>query len=100
FKIDEVHSEYGMTELLSQAYSLGDGLFHTPPWMKILLRKTTDPFEIFETGSGGINVIDLANIHTCSFIQTEDLGRVENDGFRVLGRFDNADLRGCNLLVQ
>ena len=99
-KVENIHSEYGMTELFSQAYSLEDGLFHTPPWMKILLRKPTDPFEIIQTGSGGINIIDLANIHTCSFIQTEDLGRYEGDAFKVLGRFDNSDLRGCNLLIQ
>ena len=98
--VQEIHSEYGMTELLSQAYSTSNGIFTTPSWMRVLLRKTTDPFEYIEEGSGGINVVDLANIHTCSFIQTEDLGRYTNSGFRVLGRFDNADIRGCNLLIQ
>lgn len=95
-----IHSEYGMTELLSQAYSKSQGVFETPPWMKILIRKTTDPFEIVNEGSGGINIIDLANIHSCSFIQTEDLGKHKNSGFEVLGRLDNSDLRGCNLLIS
>ncbi|UKN01103.1 acyl transferase [Paracrocinitomix mangrovi] len=99
-KVESIHSEYGMTELLSQAYSSGDGIFYTPPWMKILLRRYNDPFEIIEEGSGGINVIDLANIWSCSFIETEDLGKYNGDGFSVLGRLDNADLRGCNLLIQ
>ena len=100
FNVDKIHSEYGMTELLSQAYSKGEEIFNTPPWMKILLRKPTDPFEFVKTGSGGINVIDLANIHSCAFVQTDDLGKKENGGFKILGRFDNTDLRGCNLLVQ
>jgi phenylacetate-coenzyme A ligase PaaK-like adenylate-forming protein len=100
FGVPQVHSEYGMTELLSQAYSDGAGIFRTPPWMKILLRDPNDPFAVRETGSGGINVIDLANLHSCSFLETGDLGRALPDGgFTVLGRFDNADLRGCNLLV-
>jgi hypothetical protein len=92
-----------MTELLSQAYSPGDGLFYCPPWMKILLRDPHDPLLVHtETGrTGGINIIDLANINSCSFISTGDLGRLhENGGFEVLGRFDNSDIRGCNLLVE
>ncbi len=99
--VKSIHSEYGMTELLSQAYSKGNSIFHTPPWMKILIRDTYDPFTLLETGkSGGINIIDLANINSCSFIETKDLGKVHNDGgFEVLGRFDNSDIRGCNLLV-
>lgn len=102
FGVPVIHSEYGMTELLSQAYSLGAGIFHSPPWMRILIRDTYDPLEILSTGhTGGINVIDLANINSCSFIATQDLGRTSKDGtFEVLGRFDNSDIRGCNLLVQ
>jgi len=101
FGISKVHSEYGMTELLSQAYSLGDGIFETPPWMKILIRDTEDPFHKLETGrTGGINVIDLANINSCSFIATQDLGRkVADNKFEILGRFDHSDIRGCNLMV-
>ncbi len=102
FGIKSIHSEYGMTELLSQAYSLGDGIFNCPNWMQVLIRDTNDPLTLIEKGkTGGINVIDLANINSCSFIATQDLGRINNDGsFEVLGRFDNADIRGCNLLVQ
>lgn len=102
FGIKSIHSEYGMTELLSQAYSLGEGVFHCPEWMQVLIRDTNDPLTLIEKGkTGGINVIDLANINSCSFIATQDLGRINNDGsFEVLGRFDNADIRGCNLLVQ
>ena len=101
FNQTEIHSEYGMTELLSQAYSKGKGLFSTPPWMKILVRDPNDPLSYVRTGqSGGINVIDLANIHSCSFIATQDLGRMHPDGqFEVLGRFDHSDIRGCNLLI-
>jgi len=101
-KLDNVHSEYGMTELLSQAYSLGNTVFQTPPWMKILIRDIYDPFAYVENNiSGGINVIDLANINSCSFIETKDLGKkFDNNTFTVLGRFDNSDIRGCNLLVQ
>ncbi|WP_256007304.1 LuxE/PaaK family acyltransferase [Pedobacter deserti] len=101
FGIAGVHSEYGMTELLSQAYSPGAGIFHCPPWMKVLARDTNDPLTLLEAGrTGGINIIDLANVNSCSFIATQDLGRVYVDGsFEVLGRFDNADIRGCNLLV-
>lgn len=96
-----VHSEYGMTELLSQAYSTSNGKFQTPPWMKILIRDTYDPFNILEKGkSGGINIIDLANIYSCSFIETKDLGKINpDDRFEILGRFDYSDVRGCNLLV-
>lgn len=101
FKVDKIHSEYGMTELLSQAYSTGDGLFNCPPWMKILIRDTEDPLSLQKNGkTGGINVIDLANINSCSFIATQDLGKAYDDGsFEVLGRFDHADVRGCNLMV-
>lgn len=102
FSISAIHSEYGMTELLSQAYSLGEGVFRCPNWMQILLRDTNDPLSLL-TGNktGGINVIDLANINSCSFIATQDLGKKNEDGsFEVLGRFDNSDIRGCNLLVQ
>lgn len=100
--VKSIHSEYGMTELLSQAYSKGNGVFYTPPWMKILIRDTYDPFTLLTAGkSGGINIIDLANINSCSFIETKDLGKTYNDnGFEVLGRFDNSDIRGCNLLVN
>ncbi|RZJ74474.1 MAG: acyl transferase [Flavobacterium sp.] len=102
FGVKHIHSEYGMTELLSQGYSYGEGIFNCPPWMKILLRDTSDPLSLLQNRqSGGINVIDLANINSCSFIATQDLGKVYADGsFEVLGRFDNADIRGCNLLVQ
>jgi phenylacetate-coenzyme A ligase PaaK-like adenylate-forming protein len=100
--IKSIHSEYGMTELLSQAYSKGDGIFYCPPWMKILIRDTLDPLQIFDQPeiTGGINIIDLANLHSCSFISTSDLGKTRvDDGFEVLGRFDNSDIRGCNLLI-
>lgn len=95
-----ISSEYGMTELLSQGYSNSNGLFESPSWMKILIREMNDPFSYVSTGkTGGINVIDLANINSCSFIATQDLGRIEDNQFRIMGRFDNADLRGCNLLI-
>ncbi len=102
FGVDRIHSEYGMTELFSQAWSDGDGIFHTPPWMKILIRDVNDPLSLLEKHkTGGINVIDLANIHSCSFIATQDLGRISSSGrFEVLGRFDNSDVRGCNLLIS
>jgi len=102
FGVNYIHSEYGMTELLSQAYSKGDGIFKCPPWMQIITRDTNDPMSAVEPGkTGGINVIDLANINSCSFIATQDLGKVYEDGsFEVLGRFDNSDIRGCNLLIQ
>ncbi|GAB3916328.1 LuxE/PaaK family acyltransferase [Mucilaginibacter boryungensis] len=101
FGVAKIHSEYGMTELLSQAYSKGDGVFECPPWMRIITRDTNDPLSITGVNrTGGINVIDLANINSCSFIATQDLGRVAADGsFEVLGRFDHSDIRGCNLLV-
>lgn len=101
FGVDKIHSEYGMTELLSQAYSLGDGIFECPPWMDILIRDTEDALSLigFEK-TGGINVIDLANYNSCSFIATQDLGKkYPNQSFEVLGRFDNSDIRGCNLMV-
>ena len=96
-----IHSEYGMTELLSQAYSLGDGRFHCPPPLRVLLREPSDPFSVAEfRPDGAINVIDLANIDSCAFIETKDLARMHLDGsFEVLGRMDNSDVRGCNQLV-
>lgn len=102
FSVPTIHSEYGMTELLSQAYSSGRGIFQSPPWMKVLIRQTSDPFTYNSIGkSGGVNIVDLANIDSCAFIQTQDLGKVYNDGsFEILGRFDESDVRGCNLLVQ
>jgi len=101
FATENIHSEYGMTELLSQGYSKGNNIFKTPPWMKILTRDVNDPLSIINNKTGGINVIDLANIYSCPFIATQDLGRTFDDGsFSVLGRFNNADVRGCNLLVQ
>ena len=100
FSVPVIHSEYGMTELLSQAYSKGDGIYHCPPWMKILLRDDEDPLRVIATGSGVVNVIDLANIHSCSFIATDDAGKVYPDGsFEILGRVDGSDMRGCSLLV-
>ncbi len=101
FGIQTVSSEYGMTEMLSQAYAARDGIFHAPPWLKILIRDPYDPFSYLEHGkSGGINVIDLANIYSCSFLMTGDLGRLTGDGaFTVEGRFDQSEIRGCNLLV-
>lgn len=101
FGVSKIHSEYGMTELLSQAYSKGDGVFNTPPWMKILIRDTEDPFNyVGDEKTGGVNVIDFANIHSCAFIATQDLGKTfKNKDFSILGRFDNAAIRGCNLLV-
>lgn len=102
FHVNTIHSEYGMTELLSQAYSKGNGKFFTPPWMKIQIRDIYDPFREVETGkTGGINIIDLANYYSCSFIQTDDLGKINPDGsFEILGRLNASDIRGCNLLVQ
>ncbi len=102
FGADTIHSEYGMTELLSQAYSDGNGLFRTPPWMKVLIRDTEDPLCIQSyRKTGGLNVIDLANINSCSFIATQDLGKQYEDGsFEILGRFDHSDIRGCNLLLM
>lgn len=101
FGVSKIHSEYGMTELLSQGYSKGNGVFASPPWMKILTRDTEDALTINALGkNGGINVIDLANYNSCSFIATQDLGKVhENETFEIIGRFDNSDIRGCNLMV-
>jgi len=100
--VKTIHSEYGMTELLSQAYSKGKGIFRTPPLMRILIRDIYDPFSYIDTNkTGGINIIDLANINSCSFIETKDLGKQFIDGsFTILGRFDNSDIRGCNLLTS
>jgi len=102
FNVKNIHSEYGMTELLSQAYSQGKGIFKTQPWMQVLIRDIYDPFSyVKNNNSGGINVIDLANIYSCSFIETKDLGKLHKNGnFEILGRFDNSDIRGCNLLIQ
>jgi len=102
FDIKNVHSEYGMTELLSQAYSIGNGKFNAPPWMRFLIREITDPLNIkTDYKTGGINIIDLANIHSCSFIATKDLGRINEKGeLELMGRYDNSDVRGCNLLVE
>lgn len=101
FHLRHIHSEYGMTELLSQAYSQGDNIFRSPPWMKILIRDPNDPLQpMSHSGRGGINVIDLANVYSCSFIATQDIGRsLPNGSFEVLGRFDHSDIRGCNLLL-
>ncbi len=101
FGVEKIHSEYGMTELLSQAYSKGNGVFECPPWMKILTRDTEDALTIQQAGkTGGMNVIDLANYNSCSFIATQDLGKVHTDTtFEIIGRFDNSDIRGCNLMV-
>lgn len=101
FGVNAIHSEYGMTELLSQAYSKGQGLFNCPNWMRVLIRDTEDALSIlpFEK-TGGINIIDLANINSCSFIGSQDLGKAyPNGSFEVIGRFDNSDIRGCNLMV-
>lgn len=101
FNLTTIHSEYGMTELLSQAYSSGNGIFSTPPWMKIFIRDNLDPKLLLEPGKTGvINVVDLANIHSCSFIATQDLGLLHtNNSFEVLGRADFSDIRGCSLMV-
>jgi phenylacetate-coenzyme A ligase PaaK-like adenylate-forming protein len=100
--IENLHSEYGMTELLSQAWMKKDERFVCPPWMKIFIRDASDPFQLLsENKNGGIQIIDLANIDTCSFITTSDLGKKFDDqSFEVIGRFDNSDIRGCNLLVD
>lgn len=101
FEVKNIYSEYGMTELLSQAYSKGEGIFRCPPWMKVLAREVTDPFNILPPNRTGIlNIIDLANIHSCAFLATSDLGKYFEDGsFEVSGRMDESDIRGCNLLV-
>lgn len=102
FGVKSIHSEYGMTELLSQAYSKGNGIFNAPSWMKVTVRDTNDPLSLLDhEQTGGINITDFANINSCSFIATQDLGRTFSNGsFEILGRFDNSDIRGCNLLVQ
>lgn len=101
FGVQTIHSEYGMTELMSQAYSKGEGKYIIPASMRVLLRDVNDPLSLTNRSQGGINVIDLANFHSCAFIETQDLGRVDEIGFlEVLGRFDNSEIRGCNLLVQ
>lgn len=100
FGVNKIHSEYGMTELLSQAYSKGDGVYSCPPWMKILIRDPEDVQTFFTTKTGGINVIDLANFYSCAFIATQDLGKMVGENtFEVMGRFDDSDIRGCNLMV-
>ncbi|CAG5087149.1 LuxE/PaaK family acyltransferase [Parvicella tangerina] len=102
FNVSGIHSEYGMTELLSQGYSRGDEWFDFPKWMKPVLRKTNDPLTLIdqEGKTGGINIIDLANVYSCAFIATQDLGRMENGRLKIMGRFDHSDTRGCNLLIQ
>ncbi len=101
FGAGEIHSEYGMAELMSQAYSKGEGIFQAPPWMKIAVRDPADPFDIRHEGRGGINIVDLANLDSCAFIQTQDIGRLMADGsFTIEGRVARSDIRGCNLLVQ
>lgn len=101
FQIGTISSEYGMTELLSQAYSFQDGIFLCPPWMKVLIRDTNDPFTYLpDAKTGGLNIIDLANKYSCSFIATQDLGKTMGNKFELMGRFDFSDIRGCNLLVQ
>lgn len=102
FKTDKIYSEYSMTELLSQAYSLGNNEYQCPNWMKIMVRNAEDPFSYEKTGrTGAVNIIDLANIHSCSFIATQDLGKIlENEKFQILGRIDHSDIRGCSLLVS
>lgn len=105
FQLSNIHSEYGMTELLSQAYSSGKGIFNSPPWMKILIREEDDPLTVFTNNdhnilAGAVNCIDLANLYSCSFIATEDAGKLYQDGsFEILGRLDNSDIRGCSLLA-
>ncbi|MCX8531687.1 LuxE/PaaK family acyltransferase [Chryseobacterium luquanense] len=101
FKTHKIYSEYSMTELLSQAYSLGENIYQCPNWMRVLVRNTEDPFNYEREGrTGAINIIDLANIHSCSFIATQDLGKTMGDKFQVLGRIDHSDIRGCSLLVS
>jgi hypothetical protein len=99
--VEAIHSEYGMTELLSQAYSRGDGKFRCPPWMRVVIRDPEDPLSSQKIEkTGGVNIIDLANIHSCAFIATQDLGKQYEDGrFEILGRFDHSEVRGCNLLA-
>lgn len=101
FSLESIQSEYGMTELMSQAYSKGNGVYEAPPWMRVTLRDPADPLSAVKAGkTGGINIIDLANVDSCAFIATQDLGRIHSETtFEVLGRFDNSDIRGCNLMV-
>ncbi len=100
FGVNVIHSEYGMSELLSQAYSTGNGIFRTVPWMKVLVRDEDEPMQVSSKGRGAVNIVDLANIYSCSFIATEDAGEIFDDGsFKVLGRLDESDLRGCNLMI-
>ncbi|HYV95705.1 MAG TPA: acyl transferase [Chitinophagales bacterium] len=102
FHTKKIYSEYGMTELLSQAYSPGDGKFLTPPWMKVLIRDVNDPLQVAEeNATGAINIIDFANLDSCSFIATDDVGKMNDDGtFEVMGRMDHSDVRGCNLMWE
>ena len=101
FQVPQIHSEYGMTELLSQVYSKGGGKYTMPTCMRVVLRDVNDPFSLSSRAQGGINLIDLANFHSCAFLETQDLGKFDENGYlEVLGRFDHAELRGCNLLVQ
>tara|TARA_B100001758_G_scaffold174714_1_gene151590 strand:+ start:276 stop:1256 length:981 start_codon:yes stop_codon:yes gene_type:complete len=99
FKIQSIQSEYGMTELLSQSYSLKNGEFKSPPWKKVMIRDKQNPLKINNLSSGGINIIDLSNIHSCAFLATEDFGRISNDKFKVLGRLKNSSLRGCSTMI-
>ncbi len=99
FSAENIHSEYGMTELLSQAYSKKNNVFQTPPWMEVLIRDINDPLSINQVNTGGINIIDLANIYSCPFVATQDLGKLYENGFSILGRMKESDLRGCNLLI-
>jgi phenylacetate-coenzyme A ligase PaaK-like adenylate-forming protein len=101
FGVNSVHSEYGMTELMSQAYSKGDGKYTLPTTMRVYLRDVNDPFSPAQRSQGGVNVIDLANFHSCAFIETQDLGKIDHEGkVEILGRFDNSEIRGCNLLLN
>ncbi len=102
FGVERIHSEYGMAELTSQAYSKGENRFYCPPWMRVLVRDVNDPCDVRQrAGRGGLNIIDLANYYSCSFLQTEDVGRLHADGsFEIEGRIDHSEIRGCNLLVQ
>ncbi|MCP4522306.1 MAG: acyl transferase [Cytophagales bacterium] len=100
FEVESIHSEYGMTELLSQGYSKGNGIFETPPWLQLYLREVDNPLKINQSQRyGAINILDLANIDSCAFIATQDLGKISSQGFEIIGRLDNSDMRGCNLLV-
>ena len=102
FGVEHIHSEYGMAELTSQAYSKGEGIFRAPKWMRVMVRDVNDPFDHAPAGGrGGIDIIDLANLSSCAFIQTEDMGRLNTDGsFSIEGRIAGSDIRGCNLLVH